>query len=76
MHWFPVDGYTIARLPDLVAPAATQLRTPASRKPVPDLRGNRVLWPDQRHVQLVRDAPRTTLVAALLALALPAPGSL
>jgi hypothetical protein len=45
----------------------------------PQLAGNRclitgadrVLWPDQRHVHLVWDAPRTRLVAPLLALSLP-----
>src|ERR1700732_221938 len=73
--WFSVAVSTIARLPELVAPAVTHRH--------PRLAGIGAwfsalfgaIWPDQRHIQAARDTPRSTLVAPLLALGLPALGS-
>jgi hypothetical protein len=60
-------------------PAYQTLSSRLSPNFAPQLAGNRcltggaasALWPDQRHVQLVWDAPRTRLVVPLLALSLP-----
>ena len=74
--WFSVAlSPTIAGLPDLVAPAVTHHRTPASWHRCLALGVIGALWPDQRHVRVTQDAQRSRLVAPLLALGLPTLGS-